>query len=341
MNKNNQHKDTISNKKLAVALLGATGPVGQKVITLLENHPLFELVEIAASESSDGQIYGDRVQWKNEVALPSRVASMRLLSLLDVKSKYVISALPTDIALTVEPELANRGHIVCSNASAFRMDNRVPLLIPEVNSAHLAMLDSQPWAGKILTNPNCSTVFLAGALAPLQVLGEIDHVNVVTMQALSGAGYPGVSAFDLMGNIIPHIGGEEDKIRLETKKILGVGNNHAKFGITVHVNRVPVLHGHTVAVHVRFKNPVTADQVLQVFKKSESEFENFIKVHMEQDRPQPLRDLTPHDMRIHVGRVKQGDDPHVVGFISLGHNLVRGAAGAAIAILESYLKNKV
>ncbi|MBC7396627.1 MAG: aspartate-semialdehyde dehydrogenase [Bdellovibrionales bacterium] len=327
-------------QKLAVAVLGATGPVGQKAITLLENHPLFELAEVAASEESAGLVYGERVQWKNEVDLPARVAAMTIKSLLDVQSKYIISALPTGIAQEIEPALAARGHIVCSNASAFRMDSRVPLMIPEVNSAHLSLLKDQPWSGKILTNPNCSTVFLAGALAPLRELGEFEHINVVTLQALSGAGYPGVSSFDLLGNVIPHIGGEEDKIRLETKRILGTAQEPLQVGITVHVHRVPVLHGHTVAVHVHFKNAISFEQVLKLFQRVENEHQNFIKVHTAQDRPQPLRDLSPHDMRIHIGRIKQGDHPNVVGFISLGHNLVRGAAGAAIAILEAYLKSE-
>lgn len=329
-----------NSQKLPVAVLGATGPVGQKAITLLENHPLFECVEVAASEGSAGQIYGERVQWKNEIELPARVAAFRIKSLLDIQSKYVISALPADIAQEIEPALAGRGHIVCSNASAFRMDARVPLMIPEVNAAHLSLLDTQPWSGKILTNPNCSTVFLAGALAPLLALGEIDHVHVVTMQAISGAGYPGVASFDILGNLIPHIGGEEEKIRLETKKILGQAGHALEIGITVHVHRVPVLHGHTLAVHVRFKNPVTAREVTEVFAGVEKKNPEFIKLHEAADRPQPLRDLTPHDMRIHVGRIKQGDHPHIVGFISIGHNLVRGAAGAAIAILETYVKHE-
>jgi aspartate-semialdehyde dehydrogenase len=326
--------------KLPVAILGATGPVGQKAITLLENHPLFEVKEVAASEGSVGHRYGDRVQWKNEIACPTDIANLTIRPLLEIESKYVISALPAEIALEVEPKLAERGHIVCSNASAFRMDARVPLLIPEVNSNHLSMLKDQPWSGKILTNPNCSTVFLAGPLSLLQELGEIEHVNVVTMQALSGAGYPGVSSFDLMGNVIPHIGGEEEKIRLETKKILGSAKEALKVSITVHVHRVPVLHGHTVAVHVKFKKPVNASAVTEIFKTTEARLPEFLKLHTVADRPQPLRDLTPHDMRIHVGRVKQGDSPDVVGFISLGHNLVRGAAGAAIAILEDYLNHE-
>ena len=185
--------------------------------------------------------------------------------------------------------------------------------------------------------PNCSTVFLAGALGPLRALSGFKHVSVVTLQAISGAGYPGVSSFDILGNIIPHIGGEEDKIRLETKRILGTPDSPLDFGVTVHVHRVPVLHGHTIVAHVQFKKPVTEKQVLDCFKTAEQENPNFIKVHTAPDRPQPLRDLEPHDMRIHIGRIKQGDAPDTVGFISMGHNLVRGAAGAAIAILDSVL----
>ena len=147
-------------------------------------------------------------------------------------------------------------------------------------------------------------------------------------------------SFDLLGNVIPHIGGEEEKISAETKKILGSASVAANFGVTVHVHRVPVVHGHTVAAHVRFKNAVSVDDVLKIFKSVEAKAPNFIKVHTAQDRPQPLRDLNPHDMRIHVGRIKAGDPgtgiANTIGFISLGHNLVRGAAGAAIAILDAY-----
>jgi len=325
--------------KSPVAILGATGPVGQKAITLLENHPLFEVKEVAASEGSVGLRYGDRVQWKNEFPLPETVSNLQIKPLQDIQSKWVISALPADIALSIEPLLASRGHIVCSNASAFRMDPRVPLLIPEVNAAHLSLLSKQPWSGKIITNPNCSTVFVAGALSLLRQLAEIDHVHVVTMQALSGAGYPGVPSFDLLGNVIPHIGGEEEKIRLETKKILGTAETPLSMGVTVHVHRVPVMHGHTAAIHVRFKKSITSQAVLSIFKEAEIKNPNFIKVHLNEDRPQPQRDLHPHDMRIHIGRIKQGDAPDVIGFISLGHNLVRGAAGAAIAILEEYVRS--
>lgn len=330
--------------KRNIAILGATGPVGQKVISMLENHPTFQVAELAASDARIGKKYRDEVSWKNEFPLPPSIGDMELRPLLEVKSEFVISALPSDVAKEVEPRLAERGHIVSSNASTFRMNSEVPLFIPEVNSPHLELLDLQKTKGKLITNPNCSTVFLVSALAPLQALGEIDHVSVVTLQALSGAGYPGVSSFDLMGNIIPHISGEEGKIQEETKRILGSKDQPANFGVTVHVHRVPVLHGHTVAAHVRFRNPVTQQDAKEIYKKWQREVPNFINLHEVQDRPQPARDLNPHDMRVHVGRVKQGDDSRTIGFISLGHNLVRGAAGAAIANLEaaiSYLERGV
>jgi aspartate-semialdehyde dehydrogenase len=337
----NDLKGEVISVKISIAVLGATGPVGQKVISLLENHPRFLVAEVAASEGSVGQVYGERVQWKNEFPLDPRVAQLRIKPLMEVESEFVVSALPADVAHQVEPALASRGHIVCSNASAFRMSADVPLLIPEVNSSHLSLLSRQTSKGKILTNPNCSTVFLAGALKPLLELAEIEHVSAVTLQALSGAGYPGVPSFDLLGNIIPHIGGEEEKIRLETKRILGSPDRPLDIGVTVHVHRVPVVHGHTVAAHVRFKSNVSVEKVQATFRRWEERYPNFLKVHTADDRPQPARDLHPHDMRIHVGRIKQGDRPDTVGFISLGHNLVRGAAGAAIAILEAYLDQGV
>lgn len=324
--------------KFPVALLGATGPVGQKVITMLEGHPHFELVEVAASDTRIGKRYEEVVNWKNEIELPARVAGLPMRPLQEVQSRYVISALPPDIAKNIEPMLAERGCIVSTNASAMRMEKNIPLLIPEVNKNHLILLARQSSEGRIVANPNCSTVFLAAALAPLQELGEIEHVSVVTMQALSGAGYPGVSAFDLMGNLIPHIGGEETKIQEETKKILGTANAPATFGVTVHVHRVPVLHGHTIAAHVRFAKPVAEAQVRENFCQWQSRFPHLFEMHSALDRPQPLRDLTPHDMRVHIGRIKQGDNRHTIGLISMGHNLVRGAAGAAIANLESVVR---
>jgi aspartate-semialdehyde dehydrogenase len=313
--------------------------VGQKVISLLENHPHFALAELAASDARVGKRYGDSVAWKNELPLPPRIAGKELRLPIEVESRLVISALPAEVALEVEPLLAGRGAIVSSNASAFRMGENIPLLIPEVNERHLALLSRQGTKGKIVTNPNCSTVFLACGMAPLLALGEVEHLSVVTMQALSGAGYPGVSAFDLLGNLIPHIGGEEAKIEEELRKILGAPGLPAQFPVTVHVDRVPVLHGHTIATHVRFRKPVNVSRVEKQFRDWSEKFPGLFELHSAPDRPQPLRDLTAHDMRVHIGRVKQGGDSQTVGFLALGHNLVRGAAGAAIANLEATLRH--
>ena len=323
--------------RIPVAILGATGPVGQKLISMLENHPRFRLAELAASEGRVGKKYGEIVAWKNEYPLSREVAALEMRPMMEIESHCVISALPAEVAREIEPALAARGHLVSSNASAFRMEANVPLLIPEVNGAHLSLLDQQTTKGRLVTNPNCSTVFLTSALAPLMELGTFEHVNVVTMQALSGAGYPGVSSFDLLGNVIPHIGGEEAKIQEEAKRILGSAERAANFGLTVHVHRVPVLHGHTIAAHVRFRDPVPVERARAAYLSWQERLPNLIAFHEEQDRPQPARDLSPHEMRVHVGRLKQGDDPRVIGVISLGHNLVRGAAGAAIANLESAL----
>lgn len=323
--------------KISIALIGATGPVGQKVISMLENHPYLEIREIAASGGNQGKKYRDAASWKNEMPLPENIGAMILKNVTEVESHYVISALPTDTALELEPLLASRGQFIFSNASAFRMAENVPLLVPEINLAHLSLLERQATKGKIVTNPNCSTVFLTAALAPLLELGKIEHVSAVTMQALSGAGYPGVSAFDLLGNIIPHISGEEEKIQQETKKILGAAGKPADFKVTVHVHRVPVLHGHTIAAHVRFDRAMDARALPELYRAWNQRHPGLYELHEAVDRPQPLRDLTPHDQRVHIGRIKQGDDAHTVGFISMGHNLIRGAAGAAIGNLEAFL----
>jgi aspartate-semialdehyde dehydrogenase len=324
--------------KKPIAILGATGPVGQKAIALLANHPDFYVAEVAASDARVGKKYGEVVAWKDESILSADVAALELRPMLEIKSTYVISALPTDAALQVEPLLAARGHIVSSNAAAFRMQSDVPLLVPEINSAHLELLKLQKTSGKIVTNPNCSTVFLVSALAPLLQLGAIEHVSVVTMQAISGAGYPGVSALDILGNLIPHIGGEEDKIKEETKRILGASVQAANFGVTVHVHRVPVLHGHTVALHVRFVKEINISQAREAYLAWQQKNPDFIFLHDSHDRPQPARDITSQEMRTHVGRLKQGDDPRTIGLIALGHNLVRGAAGAALANLVSTIQ---
>lgn len=320
-----------------VAVLGATGPVGQKIIALLEGSDRYTVSEVAASDQNVGRRYGEALRLRTE-PVPARVAGLNLKSALDIESRLVISALPTEQALVVEPELARRGHLVFSNAAAHRMDPAVPLLVPEINGSHLELLSRQTTKGRLVTNPNCSTVFLTGALAPLQSLGRIEAVNVVTLQALSGAGYPGVASFDILGNVIPHIGNEENKIREESRRILGTATEAAPFLVTVHVHRVPVLHGHTIATHVRFDRNVSVEEARNAIRSYQERFPGFIKFHEEQDRPQPARDLTNDDMRVHLGRLKQDDCPRTIGLIALGHNLVRGAAGAAIANMDATLR---
>jgi aspartate-semialdehyde dehydrogenase len=326
-------------KKFNVAILGATGTVGQKAISMLSQHPFLEITEIAASEGNKDKRFGDVVNWRDESELPANIANMILKSPKDITAPYAISALPSESALEIEPYLANKGIHIFSNASTFRMDEKTPLLIPEINPDHIKLIEAQTTKGKIVTNPNCSTVMLACALKPLLKLGKLKHVSVVTLQAASGAGYPGVPSLDLIGNTIPFIGNEEDKIESESLKILGELQGHkiqgAKFDVTCHVNRVPVADGHSVILHAYYETPVSPDEV----RKSFLHQENLFKVYTEDNRPQPKRDLTAYDMRIHIGRIKQGATPNVIGLLSLGHNLVRGAAGAAIINLEHFLKH--
>lgn len=316
-------------KKHPVAILGATGTVGQKVISMLNNHPLFYVAEVAASGNNVGKKLKEACQWRDETPLSDFIGDLVLRDCTEVTSPFAISGLPGDVAKVIEPFLASKGIIVSSNASTFRMDEHTPLLIPEINPEQIHLLEQQKTSGKIITNPNCSTVMLACALKPLMDLAPIEQVSVVTLQAASGAGYPGVSSLDLIGNTIPFIGNEEDKIETESEKILG-----RKLNISCHVNRVPVVDGHTVVLHVYFKKAVSPEMVRTEFLKQPELY----KVYDEDNRPQPRRDLTPYDMKIHIGRIKQGHAPHVIGLVSLGHNLVRGAAGAAIKNLEHYLE---
>ncbi len=319
---------------IPVAVLGATGTVGQKIIAMIEQHPLFHVAEVAASHRSEGKKYLEACTWREPLPFPEKMASLTLKELSEVTSPFALSALPADSAKEIEPLLASKGIHVISNASAFRMQNNVPLIIPEINASHIELVKAQSTPGKIITNPNCSTVFLALGLAPLMKLGKINHVSVTTLQALSGAGYPGVPSFDLIGNVIPNIGGEEEKIEQEANKILGEIDSPAVFDLTVHVNRVPVVHGHSISMHVFFENEVKASSVREAFEVAQRELPGAYKLHFDDFSPQPARDLTHDDQRAHIGRIKQGGNSKVVGLVSMGHNLVRGAAGAAIKNLE-------
>lgn len=326
-------------EKCSVAILGATGLVGQKAIALLEGHRRFVISELVASEGRRGLDYKEAVQWRESVPLSDRIGSLKLIGVDEVKAKCVISALPQDVAKKVEPMLLQKGCFVSSNASTHRMERDVPLLIPEINLSHMALLDRQKGPGRLVTNSNCTTAFIALGLKPLMELGKIVHVSIVTMQAISGAGYPGVDSLDILGNLIPHIKGEEEKIVQEVKKILGGVGEPEEFGITVHVHRVPVLHGHTAALHVTFDRVIDPKRAWEAYLEANKRWPGLYRLYEAEDRPQPAKDITPYDHSVHVGRIKQGGGEKVLGLIVMGHNLVRGAAGASIQNLEALINH--
>jgi aspartate-semialdehyde dehydrogenase len=316
-----------------VAILGATGVVGQKAIALLQNDPQFRIVELASSENSAGHLYGQRVNWIEYSELNEEIANLKLKSLKDVSAPYVISALPSDVAKEVELQLAQNGQYVFSNASAYRMDKTVPLVIPEINRSHLELMQDQKTSGKIITNSNCSTAFLVLGLHALRGLGRFEHLDVVTLQSVSGAG-SSLAAFDINANTIPFINGEEEKIQAETKRILGTKTKPLEVDMLVHVNRVPVLFGHTINCHIEFDNKVSAADVENSFHEFNKKFPGIFKIYQNPVLPQPVKNLSHYDMSAHIGRIKSSSNLKRVGFTIMGHNLVRGAAGAAIANMK-------
>ncbi len=340
-------------KKLAqrvpVAVLGATGAVGQRFVALLEGHPWFEVREVQASARSAGKSYGDAVQWMLPTPIPEDVAKLRVGRVGEsVAAELCFSALDTSIALDLERELAGQNKIVCSNASAWRMDPCVPLVVPEVNPEHLALMDAQTdWPGTILTNPNCSTIGLTLALRPLQVAFGIESVSVVTLQALSGAGRPTASALDVLGNVVPFIPGEGEKLERETLKILGELTAQqirpASFSVGAQCNRVPVLDGHMLCVTVDLTEQVSEAQLCSAW----SEFAGaaaglglpsaptpVVILHEEESGPQPRLHIDAgRGMAVHVGRVRHRGEGSWQ-FVSLSHNTVRGAAGGSILLAE-------
>jgi aspartate-semialdehyde dehydrogenase len=320
-----------------VGVLGATGLVGQHLVARLERHPWFRVVWLAASERSSGRRYGD-LAWRAEAAQPERVARLTVETARPGGAPALIfSALDAAAADDLEPAFAARGHVVISNARSHRMREDVPLVVPEINGDTIARAAAQPWPGAIVTNPNCSTIFLALALAPLARFG-LTAVTVSTLQALSGAGFPGVASLDAIGNVVPHIAGEEEKIETETLKILG-----ARFPISAQATRVPVAHGHTELVSVRLESRVTAAALLEAWAgfrgagvAADLPSAPAPPIHVVDgaDRPQPRLDANRGDgMAVSVGRVRPCP---VLGwrFVALGHNLIRGAAGAAILNAE-------
>jgi len=326
-------------KTIQVGIAGATGPVGQKLIHLLSKNPRYEIRELAASDSRSGQKYSDVTDYREKSILPPKIAGMKLMEASSLKSPYILSCLPSDSASELEPLWIRRGQHVLSNASSFRMSPDVPLLIPELNPSHLSLINKQKGPGYHVTNPNCSTVFVCMGVWPLLALGKLRHLSVVTLQAASGAGYPGVASLDLLGNTIPYISGEEEKIETETRKILGSPESPADFMVTAQVNRVPVAHGHSVVLQLEYTNEVNIKDAEDIFQELSLKWPTAYKFYDKSmpSQPQPLRVLNDSDMRAHVGKLRQGAEKNRLCLVVLGHNLVRGAAGAALANLNALI----
>jgi aspartate-semialdehyde dehydrogenase len=332
--------------KIPVAILGATGSVGQKFIELLTNHPWFEITELAASERSANKKYSEATKWVMSSRLKPELAGMEVkLCKPTLNSKLVFSALDASVAGEVETEFANNGYFVISNAKNHRFDEDVPLLIPEVNYNHLEIIKGKN--GAIVTNPNCSTIGLTLAIKPLFDAFGIEQLNVVTMQAVSGGGYPGVPSLDILGNVVPFISGEEEKMKTEPLKILGsLKDNkieHANFTISAQCNRVPVIDGHLETVQIKFKSKPTKNEIIEVWKNFKSLPQKLelpfapkqpIYYFEEDHLPQPrLNSNLEKGMAVSVGRLRE-DEIFDYKFVVLSHNTVRGAAGGTLLAAE-------
>ncbi len=338
--------------KIEVGVLGATGSVGQKFVQLLSKHPNFVLKEVAASEKSTGKKYSDAVNWILPETISNEISNLKIKSVHDsLNSKLLFSALDSSIAGEVEEHFAKKGHIVVSNSKNHRMDVNVPLLIPEVNPDHLKLIKYQKFnGGAIVTNPNCSTIGLVIALKPLFDSFGLSEVNVVTMQALSGAGYPGVSSLDIIDNVIPYISGEEEKLETEPAKILGKLSgkkiDFANVKISAQTHRVAVKDGHLEAVQITLKNKAKIDEIINAWNKF-SAIPQKLKLHtaplnpihyfVEEKYPQPKlhRDIDK-GMAVSIGRLRKCN-LFDYKFEVLSHNTVRGAAGGSILCAELML----
>jgi aspartate-semialdehyde dehydrogenase len=336
-------------REIEVGVLGATGVVGQQFVARLARHPWFRATWLAASERSEGKAYGAVAPWRLAVPIPDECTRKTVEACTPGRGpRVVFSALDASVAGEIEQAFAAAGHFVVSNARNYRMDPLVPLLIPEVNADHLRLVPEQQqtkgWKGAIVTNPNCSTVVLAMALAPLRAF-DLKTVLVSTMQAVSGAGYPGVPSLDILGNVVPFIGGEEEKVESETLKILGSdgGRTPHPAVVSAHTNRVPVIDGHLMTISALLgARPALEDVIaaLREFKGRPQELDlpsapkPPIIVAAENNRPQPRLDVDRGDgMAVTVGRVRACPVTYTK-FVALGHNTVRGAAGAAILNAE-------
>jgi aspartate-semialdehyde dehydrogenase len=342
--------------RIPTAVLGATGSVGQRMVGLLADHPWFEVVELVASERSAGRSYRDAVRWLQSSPLPPTAGDLEVLPLgTELAAPLVLSALDADVAGEAEDRFARAGHLVVSNAKSHRMRPDVPLLIPEVNPDHLQLVDRQPYKdGAIVTNPNCSTIGLVLALKPLADAFGIEAVHVVTMQAVSGAGFPGVSSFEILDNIVPHISGEEDKLESETRKILGTLTDgrisESEVRVSAQCTRVPVLNGHTECVSVKLGTAATEDEIIEVwdgFRASPQWLElpsapaRPTIYDRSEAAPQPrLHRNAGAGMSVTIGRLRPCP-LFDYKFIALSHNTVRGAAGGSLLGAELAVANRV
>jgi aspartate-semialdehyde dehydrogenase len=363
----------MSQSQIPVAVLGATGSVGQRFVSLLDNHPWFKVVALAASDRSAGQTYAKATRWVLDTPMPDYAKDMLIVpaSTDAVQAKIVFSALHTEVANELEPAFARAGAAVCSNASSYRRGEDVPLLLPEINAEHIQLVKQQRknkgWSGCIVTNPNCTSTGLTIALKVLDDKFGVKKVFATSLQALSGAGYPGVPSLDIMDNIIPNVanGGEEEKVEWEPRKMLGkyveslkppssaagipsrAGIELANMVFSVHTNRVAVIDGHTVCASVQLEQPAEPEAAIQALRDYvappsardlPSSPRPVIQVRDEADRPQPRLDrMAGKGMTTVIGRVRR-DPIFDLKFVVLSHNTIRGAAGASIYNAELLVK---
>lgn len=340
--------------QIEVGVLGATGMVGQQFVRLLAGHPQLKLSWLGASDRSAGKKYREACSWRLDGDIPDSVAGLTVQECKPASAPpLVFSAMDASVATEIERAFAEAGHWVISNSRNHRMEADVPLLVPEVNADHLALVKRQQanrgWSGGILTNPNCSTIGLTMGLAPLQQFG-IRRVLVATMQAISGAGYPGVPSMDILGNVVPYIGGEEEKMQSETQKILGAftgeGITPLPAKVSAHCNRVAVVDGHTVAVSVELEQDPGMEAIREAYRTFRGRPQELglrsappipVLLVDAPSRPQPRRDaMSGNGMAVTVGRLRPCEVFHYK-FVALVHNTIRGAAGAAILNAELLL----
>ncbi|MFA7361581.1 MAG: aspartate-semialdehyde dehydrogenase [Candidatus Kapaibacterium sp.] len=341
------------NQKIKVGILGCTGAVGQKLISLLENHPWFETSGVAASEISAGKIFSDRVNWRESKPIPIDVKNLTIKNCKEeLDAKILFSGLDSSVAGEIEEYYANEGYAVVSNSKNHRMDSDVPLIIPEINHSHFVLINQQrnrfSKRGFIVTNPNCSTIVMVLALYPIFRKYGLKKVIVSTMQAISGAGYPGVASLDILGNVIPYIKDEEEKMQTEPQKIFGKYENekikYADFTVSAMCNRVPVQNGHTTSISFKTSGGASKEDIIKSFEDIENlslpfSPQKVVQYFEDPARPQPTLDLNNgNGMTVSVGNLRKCEvlDWKLTAF---GHNTIRGAAGAAILNAEYLAKN--